>query len=416
MASTSPPPNWDPNKPDTLKFINPSPGPNGAVFEIYAESQGEWHIYPNNQKVWVEGGEHNFYESVATQNAAGPPLTPPTITPPPAGGSAPPPNSSEPPVPPGSVKWDNNDAAKFQDASGQTYQVQYAGTNGEYHVYENGPVNWIAASGSNSETSIQNNDISVNQAWVNGHPVGTGGTQAPEVTSNTVQPNAIGAAPGDHFYKVHVDDNLSGIVSAINQENGNQDMTVAKLAAENQIANPSFIRTNDEINIGSNAVPTDAEVAQDSHPNSGVPIDNGSPGQTTGVTGGTSGSDVNNNSTSFVTKPIGNSLLESFNMPGSQGVGSETAGQAVEDNSQPGTAASLSGISLSNDVSTMGFPEKSSYPFAPNSSTESTVGEQVAQTQGWAGENGTQVQDVAKNIFEADTQTNTDPLKIDDKK
>jgi LysM repeat protein len=91
---------------------------------------------------------------------------------------------------------------------------------------------------------------------------------------------------------------------------------------------------------------------------------------------------------------------------------------ASTDTSNSTDSSVTTGSSASSGGGAIGFPNKSSYSSIGNEAAKAgdiTLGEK-AEAQGWADSSGGATSDIAKNVFEVDSHTSTDPLKINEKK
>jgi LysM repeat protein len=186
------------------------------------------------------------------------------------------------------------------------------------------------------------------------------GISSPSASSGDSGGTAAPAVDGA-TYKVVPGDTLSGIAAA----NG---MSTSQIEALNpQIKDPDLIHPGQIVNLGSSGGATSSDSSQ---PEPAIVVgDRQQPSSPSGSAGST----------------IPHS---SFGITG----GSEAPGA-------------------------INFPDKSSYP-SIGSDVEKAADDLStgAKAQGWVDGSGSGTPDVAKSVFEADSQTSTDPLKIDDKK
>ncbi len=251
-----------------------------------------------------------------------------------------------------------------------------------------------------------------------------GGTNAPlssvaaaptapsgDSTSSTpATPVASGAT-----YTVVSGDTMWGIAQSNN-------IPLSQLEALNpQIQHPELILPGESINIGSGGVDTNTSTA--------------SSGATYTVVHGDTLSGIaeaNGMSTSQIEALNPQIKDPDLIFPG-QSVNLGSGSTATPDSSQPaavvvgpststdtsGSANSgITGSSTSSGGGAIGFPDKSSYSNIGSETAKAgdiTLGEKAA-AQGWADSSGGAISDIAKNVFEVDNHTSTDPLKIDEKK
>jgi|GEM_PF-5412569 len=408
--------NEDPSSPYYQQHYFSEPATNNGRSGVY-------HVYHSGAKVFVaDPPPLPTATPIPVPNppvAATPAASPPSSTPSP---SNPTPTFKRPE--PGN--WDPNASAstQFVNTSGQVYQVQDASVNGEWHIYKDGNKKVWSPGASWEQPHMTPAQYEVYKAQ---HP---GGATTPPAEEKIIGQPASGSGSGGGTYIVKPNDTLSSIATSTG-------IPLSRLEELNkQLKNVDMIHPGEHINLGGGgavpittsgntggiAAPAAVATAGNSSPGSAPPaVSNSGNDVSARAAAANSASAVSERQSSSGTSNAsgGSGASTTFSEPWSSHPMGQTAPGSSSESSKQSAAHDLnpSGAGFPGSLTdNLSFPNKSSYPSVNSAAADKAFGSiKGNQVEGWIDGAMHAAPDVAKQVFEADTHPNTDPLKINDR-